>query len=56
MRLVLATWDGGRPRKANAGDIIIPPPIPTKDPKIPATIPIIINRSELSNNWHTATH
>ena len=33
---------GGKPRKVRAGVIIIPPPTPTIDPKMPAARPIII--------------
>ena len=43
-RLVLATCGGDSPRKVKAGDIIIPPPTPIIDPKIPEVKPIKIKK------------
>ena len=39
-RLVPAIWGGESPRSVRAGDIMIPPPTPIIDPKVPAIKPI----------------
>lgn len=39
MRLVLVACTGGRPRKVRAGTIMMPPPTPSIEPRVPAPIP-----------------
>jgi hypothetical protein len=39
-RLVPAICGGERPRSVSAGDIMIPPPTPIIEPKVPAIKPI----------------
>jgi hypothetical protein len=39
MRLVLAVCAGGRPRNVRAGTIMIPPPTPSIEPRVPAPRP-----------------
>ena len=53
MRLVLAAWVGGRFKNVRAGTIIIPPPSPSMEPKVPALSPIAMRNASvviLSNN------
>lgn len=48
-RLVLATCGGERPRKVRTGDIMIPPPTPIIDPKMPAIRPISTKKGKRKN-------
>jgi hypothetical protein len=53
IRLVLAACVGGRFKNVRAGTIIIPPPTPSMEPKVPAPSPIAIRNTNvaiLSNN------
>lgn len=53
MRLVLATCVGGRFNNVRAGTIIIPPPTPSMEPKVPAMSPTAMRNANiviLSNN------
>jgi hypothetical protein len=53
IRLVLAACVGGRFKNVRAGTIIIPPPTPSMEPKIPAPSPIVMRNASvviLSNN------
>jgi hypothetical protein len=53
MRLVLAACVGDRFNNVRAGTIIIPPPTPSMEPKVPALIPTAIRNASktiLSNN------
>lgn len=55
-RLVLATWGGERPRKVRAGDIIIPPPTPIMEPKMPAINPINTKKGKRKNSSKSNTY
>ena len=48
-RLVPATCGGVKPRKVKAGDIMIPPPTPIMEPKIPAIRPIMTKKGKSKN-------
>ncbi len=49
-RLVLATCGGVNPRKVKTGDIMIPPPTPIIEPKMPAIKPIITKKGKSKNS------
>jgi len=53
IRLVLAACVGGRFKNVRAGTIIIPPPTPSMEPKVPALSPTAMRNASvviLSNN------
>jgi len=53
IRLVLAACVGGRFKNVRAGTIIIPPPTPSMEPKVPALRPTAMRNARvviLSNN------
>jgi hypothetical protein len=55
-RLVLATCDGVKPRRVRAGEIIIPPPTPIMEPRMPAIKPIIIKKGKRKNSSKSNTY
>ena len=55
-RLVLATCGGVKPRKVKAGEIIIPPPTPTMEPRMPAIKPIITKKGKRKNSSKSNTY
>lgn len=55
-RLVPATCGGGRPRNVRTGEIIIPPPIPIMDPKMPAIKPIKAKKGKRKNSSKSNTY
>ena len=54
-RLVLATWGGVKPRKVRAGEIIMPPPTPIIEPKMPTIRPIITKKGKKKNSSKSNT-
>jgi hypothetical protein len=55
-RLVLATCGGVKPRKVSTGEIIIPPPIPIMEPKMPAINPITTKKGKRKNSSKSNTY
>jgi hypothetical protein len=55
-RLVLAICGGVKPRKVRAGEIIIPPPTPIMEPKMPAIKPIITKKGKRKNSSKSNTY
>lgn len=55
-RLVPATCAGDRPRNVRTGEIIIPPPTPTMDPKMPAINPINAKKGKRKNSSKSNTY
>jgi hypothetical protein len=53
---VLATCGGVKPRKVSAGEIIIPPPTPIMEPRMPAIKPIITKKGKKKNSSKSNTY